>query len=114
MTAISDIICLHIPHVPETHHILNRERMLNMKLGVIVINTARGGLIDEEAAYELLLSGHIGGMGLDAYEVEPPAKSPLLELDNVVATPHTAAHTAEAVSNMADMAVDNLIKHLSR
>ena len=84
-----------------------------MKKGAIIVNTARGGLIDESAAYELLVSGHLGGMGLDAYEVEPPEASPLFDLENVVLTPHTAAHTAEAMNAMAEMSVQNLIDVLS-
>ena len=87
--------------------------MGRMKKGAIIINTARGGLIDEQTAYEHLKSGHLGGLGLDAYEEEPPNASPLFELDNVVLTPHTASHTAEATANMAAMAVQNLIDVLS-
>ena len=84
-----------------------------MKKGVIIINTARGGLIDESAAYEMLKSGHLGGLGLDVYENEPPGVLPLFEFDNVVLTPHTAAHTAEAIAGMADLSVKNLIDVLS-
>jgi D-3-phosphoglycerate dehydrogenase len=84
-----------------------------MKKGTIIVNTARGGLIDEAAAYEHLVSGHLGGVGLDVFETEPPQKSPLFELENVVLTPHTAAHTAEATEAMAEMSVQNLIDVLS-
>jgi D-3-phosphoglycerate dehydrogenase len=109
----SDIISLHLPLDQKTRHIINAEVMARMKRGVILINTARGGLIDESAANELLRSGHLGGLGLDAYEEEPPGKSPLFELDNVVLTPHTGSHTAEATAAMAAMSVDNLIDVLS-
>jgi D-3-phosphoglycerate dehydrogenase len=109
----SDVISLHLPLDQKTKHVINAEAMARMKRGVILINTARGGLIDESAAYELLRSGHIGGLGLDAYEEEPPGKSSLFELDNVVLTPHTASHTAEATANMAAMSVENLINILS-
>jgi D-3-phosphoglycerate dehydrogenase len=109
----SDIITLHLPLDQKTRHIINAGVMTRMKRGVILINTARGGLIDEEAANELLRSGHIGGLGLDAYEEEPPERSPLFELDNVVLTPHTASHTSEATVNMAAMSVQNLIDVLS-
>jgi D-3-phosphoglycerate dehydrogenase len=109
----SDVISLHLPLNDKTRHIISGEVMARMKRGVILINTARGGLIDEKAAHERLRSGNIGGLGLDAYEEEPPGKSPLFELDNVVLTPHTAAHTAEATTNMAAMAVQNLIDILS-
>jgi D-3-phosphoglycerate dehydrogenase len=87
--------------------------MGRMKRGAILINTARGGLIDEQAAYDLLRSGHLGGLGLDTYETEPPKQSPLFELDTVVLTPHTGAHTGEATAAMAAMSVQNLIDVLS-
>lgn len=109
----SDIISLHLPLTAETKYIISGEVMRSMKPGAIIVNTARGGLIDEAAACELLRSGHLGGLGLDAYEREPPEHSPLFELDNVVLTPHTAAHTLEATANMADMSVRNLIDVLS-
>jgi D-3-phosphoglycerate dehydrogenase len=108
----SDIVSLHLPLEQKTRHIISGEVMARMKRGVILINTARGGLIDENAADELLRSGHIGGLGLDAYEEEPPGKSPLFELDNVVLTPHTGSHTAEAAANMAAVSVENLINVL--
>lgn len=109
----ADVISLHLPMTDETRHIINADAMRAMKPGAIIVNTARGGLIDEAAAYDMLKSGHLGGLGLDAYEDEPPAKSPLFTLDNVVLTPHTGAHTREATANMADMAVRNLIDILS-
>ena len=80
-----------------------------MKPGTLIINTARGGLIDEAAAAEALKSGKLGGVGLDAFEVEPPQDSPLMGLDNVVMTPHAGAHTDEAMAAMGRMAVQNLI-----
>ncbi|MDR3120911.1 MAG: phosphoglycerate dehydrogenase [Clostridiales bacterium] len=109
----SDFISLHLPLTPETWHIMSRDAMRAAKPGAVIINTARGGLVDEAAAYELLVSGHLGGLGLDAYETEPPGHSPLFALDNVVLTPHTGAHTAEATANMAIGAVRNLIDVLS-
>ncbi|MDR2185322.1 MAG: phosphoglycerate dehydrogenase [Treponema sp.] len=113
LIAGSDVISLHLPLTEETRYIINAGVMSRMKRGAIIINTARGGLIDEDAAYGLLKSGHLGGLGLDAYEKEPPGQSPLFELENVVVTPHTASHTAEATANMAAMSVQNLIDVLS-
>ncbi|MCL2269968.1 MAG: phosphoglycerate dehydrogenase [Treponema sp.] len=109
----SDFISLHLPLMDETRNIINRPVMESMKKGAVIINTARGGLIDESAAYELLKSGHLGGLGLDTYEAEPPGSSPLFTLDNVVVTPHTGAHTAEAIAAMAELSVKNLIDVLS-
>jgi D-3-phosphoglycerate dehydrogenase len=109
VTREADFLCLHLPLTDETKYIISKDVMKNMKKGAVIINTARGGLIDEAAAYELLASGHLGGMGLDVYETEPPQKSPLFELENVVLTPHTASHTVEATAAMAEMSVQNLI-----
>lgn len=109
----ADVISLHLPLTPETKHLISKEVMAGMKKTAILINTSRGGIIDEDAAYELLKNGELGGLGLDAFEIEPPTNSPLFELDNVVVTPHTGAHTKEATDNMADAAVKNLIDVLS-
>jgi D-3-phosphoglycerate dehydrogenase len=109
----ADFLCLHLPLTDETRYEISADVMKAMKKGAVIVNTARGGLIDEAAAYELLSSGHLGGLGLDVYEEEPPKKSPLFDLENVVLTPHTAAHTVEAINNMADMSVQNLIDVLS-
>jgi D-3-phosphoglycerate dehydrogenase len=109
----SHILSLHLPLTPQTKHLIDDAAMRAMRPGAILINTARGGLIDEAAAYEHLRSGHLGGLGLDVYEEEPPKPSLLHQLDNVVLTPHTASHTAEATAGMAEMAVQNLIDVLS-
>jgi len=113
VTREADFLCLHLPLTDETRHIISKDVMMAMKKNAIIVNTARGGLIDESAAYELLVSGHLGGLGLDVYEAEPPQKSPLFELENVVLTPHTASHTNEATAAMAEMSVQNLIDVLS-
>ena len=113
VTQQADFLCLHLPLTDETRHIISKDVMKAMKKGVIIVNTARGGLIDEDAAYEFLLGNHLGGMGLDVYEAEPPGKSALFELENVVLTPHTASHTFEAIEAMAEMSVQNLIDVLS-
>jgi D-3-phosphoglycerate dehydrogenase len=110
----ADIITLHLPLNAETRHIIDAGVLNRIKPGAIIINTARGGLIDEAAAYDALISGRLGGLGLDAYEEEPPPRvSPLFALDNVVLTPHTGAHTREATENMANMSAQNLIDVLS-
>lgn len=105
----ADFISLHLPSIESTHHIINKRALELMKTGAIIVNTARGGLIDEEAAYAVLKEGKLGGLALDAFEIEPPKESPLFELDNVVVTPHIGAHTQEAVKNMAVMSVKSLI-----
>ena len=105
----ADVITLHLPLLEQTKHLIGREAIAKMKPSAIIVNASRGGIIDEEAAYEALKEGRLGGLGLDAFEVEPPKDSPLFEFSNVVVTPHTGAHTKEATDNMASMAVQNLI-----
>ncbi|MCL2864706.1 MAG: phosphoglycerate dehydrogenase [Lachnospiraceae bacterium] len=109
----SDVISLHIPLNDETLHYVNKKTIQLMKSGVIIVNTSRGGLVHEQDAYEALQSGRLGGLGLDAFAVEPPEASPLFELDNVVLTPHTGAHTKEATENMANASVKNLMDVLT-
>jgi phosphoglycerate dehydrogenase-like enzyme len=105
----ADVISLHIPLNSQTYHLINEKRIAAMKEGAIIINTARGGLIDENAAAGAIRDGHLRGIGLDVFEQEPLLESPLKGLPGVVFTPHTGAHTAEAVINMGLMAVNNLI-----
>ncbi|MGI6168141.1 MAG: phosphoglycerate dehydrogenase [Christensenellales bacterium] len=109
----SDFITLHLPVTDQTRNLINAAAIDSMKQGAVLINTARGGLIDEAAAYQALLNGKLGGLGLDAFSTEPPQDNPLLRLPNVIATPHTGAHTTEAMDSMAMMSVDNLIAVLS-
>ncbi|MDO5552153.1 MAG: phosphoglycerate dehydrogenase [Planctomycetia bacterium] len=111
--AESDFISLHVPLNDKTHHMINEKSITKMRPGIVIINTARGGIIDEAAVAVALKSGKIGGIGLDAFEEEPLKDSPLIGLDNVVLTPHTGAHTGEAVQTMGTMAVKNLINVLS-
>ena len=108
----SDFITLHLPLNDSTYHLIDQKAISMMKPSAIIVNASRGGIIDEDAAYEALVSGRLGGLGLDAFEKEPPTDSPLFTLKNVIATPHTGAHTKEAAEAMADMAVDNLITML--
>jgi len=109
----ADVVSLHVPLLDATRHLIDAHALSLMKPGALLLNTARGGLIDERAALEALQSGRLGGLGLDAYETEPPTGSPLFGLDSVIATPHTGAHTAEATATMAQMAVDNLLEVLA-
>lgn len=92
----SDYFTFHSPLNDKTRGIMNAERIQSMKPGARIINCARGGLIDEQALFEALESGHLAGAALDVYENEPPEGSPLLGLENVVLTPHLGASTEEA------------------
>jgi len=92
----ADILTFHVPLTPETNHMINAERLAQMKPTALVINCSRGGVIDETALYEALKSKTIGGAAVDVFENEPLKDSPLTELDNVILTPHLGAATGEA------------------
>ena len=113
LVARSDVVSLHVPLLPSTRGLLDARRIAALPAGAIVINTSRGGLLDEAAAAEALRAGHLGGVGIDVYEHEPPHDSPLIGLPGVVSTPHTASHTAESVERMASLAVANLLDVLA-
>jgi D-3-phosphoglycerate dehydrogenase len=101
LLATSDVVTLHTPKSQETERLLDAAALAKMKRGVILINCARGGLIDEAALAEALKSGQVAGCGLDVFDTEPPKGSPLLAFDQVVATPHLGATTREAQTNVA-------------
>ena len=110
----SDIVSLHLRATPETRHFLNRARLAMLKPGAILVNTARGALIDEAALLECLKEKKIACAGLDVFEAEPlPAGHPLLGLPNVLLTPHAAGMTPEVIQNGLAMAVDNVERFLS-
>ncbi len=92
----ADFISLHVPLVPATKHMINSEAFKKMKDGVIIINAARGGVIDESALLESLNSGKVAGAALDVFETEPPINKELLEHPQVFVTPHIGANTIEA------------------
>ncbi len=97
----ADVVTLHIPLTPETKHILDAERIALMNKGALIVNCARGGLVDEAAAKASIDAGHLGGIALDVYEVEPPpADFPLFSVKKSVFTPHLGASTAEAQENV--------------
>ncbi|OGS41272.1 MAG: phosphoglycerate dehydrogenase [Euryarchaeota archaeon RBG_13_31_8] len=109
----SDYISLHIPHMPATHHIVNEEMIRKMKPSAYLINCARGGTVDEKALYNALKNGKIAGAALDVYEKEPPEKSPLFELDNVVMTPHIGANTKEGQIKAGTICAEQINKVLA-
>ena len=97
----ADLVTLHVPLTPETQHIINAGRIALLNKGALVVNCARGGLVDEAAAKAALDSGHLGGIALDVFEVEPPpADFPLFSAKKAVFTPHLGASTAEAQENV--------------
>lgn len=107
----SDIVTLHSPLNDETRNMIGRGELARMKPDAILINTARGGLVDERALVESLRSGHLGGAGFDVLTTEPPREgNPLLELNlpNFILTPHNAWASREAMQALADQLIDNI------
>ena len=105
----ADLVTLHCPATPETRHLINRERLALMKPSAHLINTARGTLVDEVALHEALTTGRLAGAGLDVFEREPLAASPLFGLDNVVLSPHVAGIDTTSEAAMADRAIDAIL-----
>lgn len=107
----SDIVSLHLPGTRKD--LINRETLKKMKLGSILINTARGNLVNEKDLYRALREGHLAGAGLDVMASEPPElENPLFTLENVAITPHTAALTSEGKRNMAVGAAQQIVNYL--
>jgi D-3-phosphoglycerate dehydrogenase len=112
--ASADVITLHAPLTPATHHLVNAERLAQMKSTAIVVNTARGGLIDPEALHLALQSKRIAGAALDVFEHEPlPADSPLRRTPNLILTPHAAWYSTRAAEKLQALAADEVERHLS-
>ena len=110
LLSTSDIVSVHLPLTADTHHLLNAEKLSLMKKDAILINTARGGVIDNEALAHLLKEGKIAGAGIDVYDGEPPlpADYPLLSAPNTILAPHVGFDTEEAMKRRAVIVVDNL------
>jgi len=109
----SDVITLHTPLTSETYHMLNRDAFEKMKQGVIIVNTARGELIDTEALIEYIDRGKIGAVAMDVVEGEPiGAEHPLNKYPNVIITPHIAAYTFETLKGMDDAVVEAIENYL--
>jgi glyoxylate reductase len=108
----ADFISVHVPLLPETRHLLDEAAFKAMKPNCIVINTARGPVIDEAALVDALVRGEIAGAGLDVYEREPEVEAGLLESDKVVLAPHIASGSHETRLRMSMMAARNLVAGL--
>jgi D-3-phosphoglycerate dehydrogenase len=107
---ISDIVSLHIPRAPETQHLIGARELASIKRGAMIVNTARGNIIDETALIEALRSGRVAGAALDVFEQEPvKPNNPLLGMDNVVLAPHLGASSLEAMQRMATQVAQGVI-----
>ncbi|ANS79891.1 D-3-phosphoglycerate dehydrogenase [Serinicoccus hydrothermalis] len=113
LLAESDVLSLHCPYSPATHHLLGSEEFAAMKPSAYVVNTARGPVIDEAALVEALQSGQIAGAGLDVFEDEPEVHPGLLECENAVLVPHLGSATIETRTAMATLAADNAVAVLA-
>ena len=112
LLASSDYVSLHVPLLDSTKHLINAEKMSTMKNTSRIINTSRGGVIDEDALYEYLKDGKLGGAALDVFEVEPATSNKLASLPNFISTPHMGAQTKEAQSLAANVIAEKIIQIL--
>lgn len=108
----SDFITLHVPLTKEMHHFIDSEELSIMKDSAILINTSRGGIVNEDALYNALKNKKIAGAALDVFETEPPTNNKLLELNNIILSPHCGASTVDATNRMGVMAAEGLISVL--
>lgn len=110
LLAVSDVLSLHLPLLPATRHIIGAAELALLPPGAIVINTARGGLVDEDALLQAIGAGHVAGAGLDVFEDEPPRPDhPLRRHPCVIATPHVAGVTDQSLVNMGVMAAECIV-----
>ena len=107
----ADYLTLHVPLIPQTRGMISKRQLGMMKDSAVLINTARGGIVDESALYDALEAGTIRGACLDVYESEPPKDSPLLNLDNVLLTPHIGASTKEAQDKAGVIIAEKLVEY---
>ncbi len=109
----ADFVSIHCPKNAETIGMFNAARFARMKRGAFIVNTARGGIIDEPALHAALSSGHLAGAGLDVFDMEPtPVNNTLLQLDTVITSPHMAGVTTESVAGMAKVTAENILSVL--
>ena len=110
----ADFITIHVPLTPHTLHMLSTKRFNMMKDGVMIIDCSRGGVVDQEALYQALVSGKVKAAAVDVFEEEPPKNNKLLTLKNVVATPHIGAQTQEAQLRTSKQIAEKVIEELEK
>ena len=108
----SDFVCIHCPLTPQTENLIGTRELGLMKPSSVLVNMARGGIVDESALYDALTARHISGAVLDAFSQEPPSSMPFAALPNVLLSPHVGAFTEEALEKMSRIAVDQVFQFL--
>jgi phosphoglycerate dehydrogenase-like enzyme len=113
LLTISDIVTLHLPKNKKTSLLIDKDKISQMKKDAILINCARGGLVDEFALSQALRNGRLFGAGIDTFSTEPPENNPLISLENVILTPHCAGATLDNFSFIAERAIENCSSFIS-
>ena len=108
----ADYVSIHVPLLDSTYHLIDAQKMSTMKKTAKIINTSRGGVVDEDALYDAIKNGNLGGAALDVFEKEPAIGTKLAELDNVLLTPHIGAQTKEAQSLAANVIAEKIVQIL--
>jgi D-3-phosphoglycerate dehydrogenase len=109
----SDVVTIHVPYTPQTHHMIGERELSLMKNGSYLVNTSRGAIVEQEALLKALKSGRLGGVALDVYENEPPVDWTLMKLPNIVCTPHIGAQTVEAQKAASVLLAEKIISAFS-
>jgi len=109
----SDVLTLHLPLTPQTHHLVNADALAHVRPGAILVNCGRGGLVDLDAAHAALLDGRLGGVGLDVFDPEPPAHHPLFDHPDVVLTPHVMGLSRRATAATFTAAAQGVVDVLT-
>ena len=108
----ADFLCIHCPLTPQTENLIGERELALMKPSAVLVNMARGGIVNEQALFSALRSRHISGAAVDAFAEEPPSNLPFMELDNVLLSPHAGAFTEEALEKMSTIAIDQVMTYL--
>ncbi len=111
LLAQADVVTMHTPLMPATHHMISERELRLMKPDAYLVNASRGPVVDEAALIRVLQDGHLAGAGLDVFDIEPPeADNPLLQMENVVSTPHLASNTPQGSYRMSQGVVDQILQ----
>jgi D-3-phosphoglycerate dehydrogenase len=113
LLANSDVVTIHVPYTPQTHHMIGERELSLMRNGAYLVNTSRGAIVEQEALLKALKSGKLGGVALDVYETEPPVDWTLMRLPSIVCTPHIGAQTAEAQKAASVLLAEKIISAFS-